>query len=192
VQPSVTIGKTAPAPEEPAQGKDILHIKPHFGLAVSPGPPAFAQPWFWVFNTFPLLAWGVFVWSHKRSEKLARDPRASRARAVRENEALALPELRALAQSRAHREFFDLLSRLLQERLGERLDLPASSITESVVEEHLLPLGVAEPLRHEIHSLFQACNQARYAAGASAGELDALAERATKVLQELALLEVRR
>lgn len=192
VQPSVTVGKAAPAPEEAPAAKDILHIKPHFGLAVSTGLPAFGQPWFWLLNTFPLLAWAVFAWSRKRAEKLARDPRGQRARAVGERETTDLPKLRTLAQSRANKEFFDLLSHLLQERLGERLDLPASSITESVVDEQLVPLGVAESLRQEIHALFQACNQARYASGASAGELDALAERAAKILQELAAWEGKR
>jgi hypothetical protein len=192
VQPSVTVGKTAPAAPEPPAAKDILHIKPHFGVAVTTGLPAFTQPWFWLFNTFPLLAWAVFAWTQKRAEKLASDPRGQRARAVRESEAAALPQLRALAQSRASKEFFDLLTRLLQERLGERLDLPASSITEAVVDERLAPLGVAETLRQEIHALFQACNQARYAAATSAEELDALAERTAKALHELAAVEGKR
>lgn len=192
VQPSVTVGKAAPAADEPPAAKDILHIKPHFGLAVSPGLPAFGRPWFWLLNTFPLLAWAVFAWTQKRAEKLANDPRGQRARAVRESEAAGLPQLRTLAQSRAGKEFFDLLTRLLQERLGERLDLPASSITEAVVDERLAPVGVAEPLRQEIHALFQACNQARYAAVTSAEELDALAERTAKVLHELAAWEGKR
>ena len=33
-------------------------------------------------------------------------------------------------------QFFATLSRLLQEQLGERLDLPASAITEAVIEEN--------------------------------------------------------
>ena len=32
----------------------------------------------------------------------------------------------------------------LQEQLGERLDLPASAITEAVIEEHLRPRGAPE------------------------------------------------
>jgi len=43
--------------------------------------------------------------------------------------------------------FFATLFRLLQEQLGERLELPASSITEAVIEEHLRPRGVPEPVR---------------------------------------------
>ena len=40
-------------------------------------------------------------------------------------------------------EFFAVLFRLLQEQLGERLDLPASAITEAVIEERLSPLGIS-------------------------------------------------
>ena len=44
---------------------------------------------------------------------------------------------------------------LLQEQLGERLDLPASAITEAVIEEHLRPRNVPETPLAQLHELFQ-------------------------------------
>jgi hypothetical protein len=60
-------------------------------------------------------------------------------------------------------EFFALLFRLLQEQLGERLDCPASAITENVIDEHPVLRGAPEPTLDALRELFQLCNQARYA-----------------------------
>jgi tetratricopeptide (TPR) repeat protein len=53
--------------------------------------------------------------------------------------------------------------RLLQEQLGERLDLPASAITEAVLSERLPRRGATPDLIQRLQNLFQICNQARYA-----------------------------
>jgi hypothetical protein len=58
--------------------------------------------------------------------------------------------------------------------LGERLDLPASSITEAVIEDRLRPAGVPEDTLARLHALFQSCNMARYAPVKSSQELSAL------------------
>jgi len=78
-----------------------------------------------------------------------------------------------------------LLFRLLQEQVGERLDLPAPSITEAVIEEQLRPHGVPEEILTQLHELFHACNQARYAPQHTLPMLVALAPRAEAVLREL-------
>lgn len=190
VQPTVASGAVKPASDEPAPAKDIVHIKPHFGTAVSLNAPALGSSWFWGMNAVPLLGWMMLTIWRKQVERAARDPRAQRARAVAQSEATGLRELSQLASAGKSREFFDLMTRLLQERLGERLDVPASAITESVIEERLAPVGMKEEVRRELHELFQACNQARYAPVSDAAKLDALAERVKTVLGELVKVEV--
>ena len=71
-------------------------------------------------------------------------------------------------------EFFATLFRLLQEELGERLDCPASSITEAVIDERLALLGVPETTLAGLRELFHLCNQARYAPLRTSGELAAV------------------
>ena len=192
-QPSVTVGKaTAPPANETPVANDILHIKPHFGLTASLDAPALGRPWFWLLNAFPLVGWAVLTTARKRAERLAGDPRNQRRKAVQESEAVELPKLRELARSKDVKAFYDLLTKLLQERLGERLNLPAASITESIVEEQLAPMGMTEALRNDVHALFHASNQARYASFSEAAGLEEVAEQAAKVLAALATWEGKR
>jgi len=96
-----------------------------------------------------------------------------------------LPELRRLAAENKSDEFFATLFRLLQEQLGERLNCPASSITEAVIDEKLRPRAVPEKTLTALHELFQTCNLARYAPVKSSQELAALIPKLETVLGEL-------
>lgn len=192
VQPTVTSGVADLAKNEPPPVKDILHIKPHLGTIALPSSAVIVRPWFWGVNSLPLLAWASLIWWRKREERLARDPKAQRARQVAEAEAKGIEQLQVLALGGSSEEFFNQLTKLLQERLGERLDLPASAITESVVTEKLEPAGLDDALCTELRALFQVCNQARYASMTDTAELDALKERAAALLQQLTVWEAAR
>jgi hypothetical protein len=108
------------------------------------------------------------------------------ARVVRDG----LVELRRLAAENQPEPFFAGLFRLLQEQLGERLDLPASAITEAVIEERLRPRGVPEQVLAGVQELFQSCNLARYAPVRTSQELAALIAKLEATLRELQLLEL--
>ena len=74
---------------------------------------------------------------------------------------------------------------LLQEQLGERLDLAASAITEAVIDERLPARGASPELMSQLHDLFQICNQARYAPVRTNEELQAVASSLEKAVSEL-------
>jgi len=97
--------------------------------------------------------------------------------------------MRRLAAANQSDPFFATLFRLLQEQLGERLDLPASAITEAVIDEHLRPRGVPESVLGRVHELFQTCNLARYAPVKSSQELAALIPKFEASLRELQALD---
>ena len=101
-----------------------------------------------------------------------------------------LVDLRTHADAAAGDEFFRALAGLLQERLGERLDLPASGITESVIAERLAPAGIAHELCGELEHLFDAINRARYAPSDDSGELKRLADMAEATLTRLREVEI--
>ena len=82
-------------------------------------------------------------------------------------------------------DFFATLFRLLQEQLGERLDCPASAITEAVIEERLRPRGVPEATLAALRELFQTCNLARYAPIKTSQELAALIPKLEAELRDL-------
>ena len=198
-QPSVPLvvrpGGSAPAPtvvtttraaqDAPPPAQDIVHIKPRLGALAQVGPPLAQQPWFLGLQAIPLLAWlSALAW-RKRAEMLANNPRLRRQRQVAQITRNGLIELRQLASENKSDDFFATLVRLLQEQLGERLDLPASAITEAVVEEHLRPRGVPETTLAPLRELFQTCNMVRYAPLKSSQELAAVIPRFEAVLSDL-------
>jgi hypothetical protein len=65
------------------------------------------------------------------------------------------------------------------------LDLPASAITEAVLDERLRPRSVPEAILLPLHELFQTCNLARYAPVKTSQELAAIIPKVESVLNEL-------
>jgi hypothetical protein len=147
------------------------------------------QPWFLALQAIPLLAWVSAVVWRRRTEMLANNPRLRRRRQVAQVVRQGLLELRQLASDNKSDDFFATLVRLLQEQLGERLDLPASAITEAVIEERLRPRGVPEATLGSLHELFQTCNLARYAPIKTSQELAAIIPNLEAILRELQALK---
>jgi hypothetical protein len=165
-------------------GDDILHIRAQFA-AGSPSGLLIRQSWFVGLQTAPVLTWLALVVMRKRREALANNPRVRRQREVARRVRAGVKELHSLAAGQNSDAFFALLFRLLQEQIGERLDAPASSITESIVDERLRNGNVPAPTLTELHELFQVCNQARYAPQKTSQELSAMIPRAEAVLADL-------
>ena len=172
-------------PDTPPPTQDIVHIKPRLGTVAQIAPPLVQQSWFLALQAVPVLAWlSVMAW-RRRADQLANNPRLRRRRQVAQIIRQGVLELRQHAAANKSDDFFATLFRLLQEQLGERLDLPASAITEAVIEEHLRPRGVPEATRTALHELFQTCNLARYAPIKSSQELAAMIPKAETVLRDL-------
>jgi len=185
VAPSVAVGSKA-SPNETLQQVDIVPIKQRLGPVSASTVPLLAQPVFLAAQTVPALAFlAAFVW-RKRANSLAKNPRLRRQRQVEQTVRAGLEKLRTHAAQNQSDEFFAGVMRLLQERLGERLDCPASAITEAVIDEKLRPRGLPDSMLEELHELFQACNQARYAPVRSAQELGALIPKVENALRKLA------
>jgi hypothetical protein len=203
-QPAVPLvirpGGSTPAPtilnanrnsqENTPPTQDIVSIKQRFGSIAQIGSPLVEQKWFLTLQGVPVLAFiSVVVW-RRRTEHLTNNPRLRRQRKVVQVVREGLGQLRRLARENKSDEFFATVFRLLQEQLGERLDLPASAITEAVVEERLRPLGVAEETLSPLEELFQICNLARYAPIKSSQELAAIVPKLESTLTALQNLRV--
>ena len=173
---------TAPENQAPP---DILPIKEHLGFLAQTAPPFVVQPWFLAAQVVPVLAFlAAFVW-RKRSDHLANNPRLRRRLAVGKLMESGLGELRKLASQNNAEGFFALLFRLLQEQLGERLDCPATAITENVIDEHVQLRGLSQNTTDALRELFQLCNQARYAPVRGSSELNSVAAKFEKAVGEL-------
>jgi hypothetical protein len=183
--PAPTVAATARMPDNPPPAQDIVHIKPRLGTVAQIGPPLVQQSWFLALQAVPVLAWLSAVLWRRRTELLANNPRLRRQRQVAQIIRHGLLELRQLASDNKSEDFFAALFRLLQEQLGERLDLPASAITEAVIEERLRPRGVPEAMLSSLRELFQTCNLARYAPVKTSQELAAMIPKFEGILREL-------
>lgn len=171
--------------ESQPASKDIVHIKPRLGVLAQIPQPLVQQPWFVALQGAPVLAWLTLLYSRKQKERLANNPRLRRQRTVEKIVNHGLKELRQSANSNQPEPFFATMFHLLQEQLGERLDLPASAITEAVLEEHLRPSQLPEETIALLHELFQSCNQARYAPQSTNEELVSLIPKLEAALNEL-------
>jgi hypothetical protein len=178
-----TPGRTSQENAPPAQ--DIVEIKRQFGPLVQATTPLLMRPWFVALQGVPMLAWVSLLVLRRRIDNLANNPKLRRRLRVAQVTRQGLNALRRHAAANDSDQFFATLSHLLQEQLGERLDLPASAITEAVVEENLQPRGVPETVLNPFRELFQTCNLARYAPIKSSQQLAAIIPKVESVLRSL-------
>jgi hypothetical protein len=183
-----TVAATTRGQEAPPT-QDIVSIKQRPGKLEPIRAPLIQRPWFVAVQAVPLLAFVGAVFVRKRNESLANNPRLRRQRKVAQIIREGLAELRKCAVEKNSDQFFATLFRLLQEQLGAQLNVPASAITEAVIEDHLKPRGVPEKTLADLQELFQANNLARYAPIKSTQELEAFIPKLENVLRELQEVE---
>ncbi len=181
--PAIAVNKNSGPENQTPQ--DILPIKQNLGAPATGSSPLVAQPAFLAAQAVPVLAFlAAFIW-RKRADSLANNPRLRRQRAVAQLVASGMDDLKKYAAANQPDEFFVTLFRLLQEQIGERLDCPASAITENVIDEHPALRGAQKATLDGLRELFQLCNQARYAPVRGTNELNSVAEQFGKTIAEL-------
>jgi tetratricopeptide (TPR) repeat protein len=157
-QPTI-IASGAPPPDAPPQNQEIVHIKPLPGTIRAPAPPLVLQPFFLALQALPPLVWISALMWRRQKDKLAGNPRLRRRREVARLVREGLAELPSHAAANDTAQFHSTALRLLQEQLGERLDLPAPAITEAVLDE---VKGLDAASQTLLRELFRACDQYRY------------------------------
>ena len=170
--------------------QNIVPNKQRLGALTQVDVPLVQQTWFLALQGVPLLAFISAVVIRRRADNLSNNPRLRRQRQVAAFVEKGLGDLKQAAAANDSDKFFATLVRLLQEQLGERLDVPATAITESVIDERLRPRGVADSILVPLQELFQQSNLVRYAPIRSSQELKALIPKIEALLQELRRFKV--
>ena len=132
---------------------------------------------------------GLLAW-RRREDRLANNPRLRRQREVARVIEAGVDELRRHAAANQPVEFYATVFRLLQEQLGERLDLPASAITESVIDDRLRPAGMTEVDLVAVRTMFELCDRARFSGGQDGSSLAVLVPKVETALEKLRAAEV--
>lgn len=192
VKPNLTEASQLIVAAEAEKGGDIsqvadniVHIKPHLGDIAASSRPWLWNPWFLGLQALPVIAWIACYFYRSRRNALHKNPQARRRKRVKTIVDKGIQTLENMAAENRSDEFFAILFRLLQEQIGERLNLPANAITEAVIETKLRNGGLEPEISQSLDQLFQACNQARYAPIDSSKELAQIAATAESALREL-------
>jgi hypothetical protein len=184
--PMPTVVNAAPPVSPKEKVREIVHIQPQLGVVKRPAPPLIRQPWFLALQLGAPLLWMAALAYRRQSDHLENNPRLRRRREVERITGQGLRDLQRFATENKSDEFFETVFKLLQEQLGERLNLPASGITEAVLEEEL---KTGEELPPEtmalLGELFATCNQARYAPVRSSQALAAIIPKLERALNDL-------
>jgi hypothetical protein len=164
---------------------NIVHIKPHLGSLATSASPWLTQSWFLWIQLIPVLGWVSSLLYRIQKNATGRNPKALRKKRVKAIISDGLTNLRGLASQNQSDEFFAQLFRLLQEQIGERLDLPSNAITEAVIDSELKNRLSNEESLLLLERLFHTCNQSRFAPIDSPSELSQLGNEAETIIAEL-------
>ena len=182
--PTPTLNLAKSDASENNRASDIVHIKQRLGRSGN-STTWVEQKWFVAAQAMPVFALlGALLW-RRRADAIANNPRLRRRRQVGQVVESGIVELHALATTGKADDFFAKVVRLIQEQIGERLDMPASGITEAVIDERLRARGLADGGADVLHELFQSCNHARYAPEESAQKLEAVIPKLKMALRDL-------
>jgi len=168
------------APEEKL-GRDIVYIKDDPGRLAAPADAWYRSLPFLLWQPVPLLLFAAAVWYDRRRQRLTGDVRYARfTRAGKHaRRALAAAE-HALAAG--HREqFYDQLSRTMQEYLAAKLDLPPGAIDADAVAAR----GISGECAQRVRDFLTTCEQVRFAPGASDGDMRGTLRLAQDVIKQL-------
>ena len=180
-QPTV-LSTGTPQPEE--QSEEIVHIKPMIGTVEKPSPPLIQQKGFLALQGLMPFVWICAVLRRKAQERLANNPRLRRQRQVAALVRDGLAELPRPAAANNAEKFYSTVLRLLQEQLGERLDLPAPAITEAALDD-LPQRGLRPESVALLRELFRACDQYRYTPEHTSQEMTSLIPKVKAALRDL-------
>ena len=163
--------------------KDIVPIKPFLGSSVALSQPwAFSTVFYW-FQSIPVVLLGMLALVAKWRDSQTKNPIKQRKRQVDQWLKAQYPQLESLAQKGDGNSFFEYLFRMIQERLGQVLDMPAASITEDVVDHPRLVEQLTGPHHELLRELFDACNHARYAPESDHRKLVEFSSKARELLE---------
>ncbi len=179
-KPEVIAAAPAPAasPVQEELGRDIVYIKDDPGKLQPRG--ASLGVFFWLWQPVPLIMVGVVIaWDHHR-RRLRGDTRFARFTRAGRQARQGLDKATRALERNSVAEFYDLIAHTLREYLGAKLDLPPGGVDAGIIQNRV-PGDLAEKVR----SLFDTCEQMRFAPVSAAGDMRAVLQLAEGIVGQL-------
>jgi len=180
----------APTSRFPDRREELMSLSLRGGRRVPIELPWARQPLWLILAVLPLLGLGSLEgwrrWCELQQRRL-QPTQASRMReAVRSQQAA----MRAAAQGGRSEEFFAALDALLRVRCAVILGLPSGdAVTAQVIDEALVPKGLAVESAEVLRGLFAAVDAAKFSPAAEPAELSQLRAQADATLEVLQAME---
>lgn len=157
-------------------------------LMLSPGltqtrAPFLGSALFWGLMAAPLLLFGGLLgWRRHRAKQDDIDPNERRMQAARGVAQERLSQAKFHLKAGDSRAFYDEVSKAILGYVGDKLQIPRSSMSKSSLRQRLQELDLDESLIETVMSIVQDCEMALFAGQADAGKMETVYERATQAI----------
>jgi hypothetical protein len=157
-----------------------LLLNPRLSKARS---PFLGRPLFWILIALPLVFFGGLLgWRYRQSMKAGIGPEERRMQAARSVAQERLRQAKSHLEKGDNRAFYDETSKAILGYVGDKLQMPRSSMSKSSLRERLQELALEEPLIETVMSIVQDCEMALFAGQADADKMQTVYKRATQAI----------
>lgn len=147
---------------EETLGEDISFIKERLGTWSRKDAWAYRSPLFWILVAGVVGAWG-FLWGLFRfTDRIRTDERFARRMLAPAKARKGLQRTEELLNQGKAKEFYDSLFKTLQEYFGNKLHLPAGSVSVDEVERHLKGKNIDGSALEQLKEVLAECDRVRF------------------------------
>jgi hypothetical protein len=147
--------------------KDIRYIKLSSSELKNQGGFLYKNPLFLFFQLIPLLAFAISWRYQKQKEKMSSDIGYARLRRAHKLAKKRLGQAQKLISPEKSKEFYGETAKAILGYLGDKLNLPACSLTKDIIESELSNRGVEKEKIGNLVKLLDSCDYGRFAPGSS-------------------------
>jgi hypothetical protein len=169
--------------KEIAEG--LLDIRRQTELQVR-STPFFGTTAFWGLTALPLLLFlGTIVFKNVKNRQANIDPEILKQRKAEQVARQHLAQAKAHLEANKGRAFYDEVSKAMMGYINDKLNIPNSKLTKSVVQERLQVLNVPDDQTDSFMRILNACEMALFAGKDSTAEMQDIYERAVTALTKI-------
>jgi hypothetical protein len=161
-------------------GRDIIYIKDEPGRLVARLAPWYGTLLLLLWQPVPLLLFAGAVWYARRRERLSGDRRYARFTAAGREARRGLQAAQAAVAASDRVQFYDIVSRTMQDYLSAKLDLPPGAVGAEVE----VAGNISSEMQERLRQFFDICEQTRFAPGEGSADMQTTLDLAREVVRE--------